>query len=77
MPRSSVKYFTDALFSMMPECNDIVEIIQLMNFLLFEGQANKGILGICKKGLWTEFDCKVTTDVYLNFYIFLNDLLRF
>ena len=41
-PRSSVKYFTDALFGMMPECNDIVEMIQLMNFLLFEGQTNKG-----------------------------------
>ena len=41
-PRSSVKYFTDALFGVMPECTDIVETIQLMNFLLFDGQANAG-----------------------------------
>ena len=41
--KSSVKYFTDALFGIMPECNDIVETIQLMNFLLFDGQANAGL----------------------------------
>jgi len=41
-PKSSVKYFTDALFGFMPECTDIVETIQLMNFLLFDGQANAG-----------------------------------
>jgi len=41
-PRASIKYFTDALFGIMPECNDIVETMQLMTFLLFEGQANAG-----------------------------------
>jgi len=41
-PKSSVKYFTDALFGVMPECTDIVDTIQLMNFLLFDGQANAG-----------------------------------
>ena len=41
-PRSSVKYFTDALFGVMPECTDIVETMQLMHFLLFEGQAEAG-----------------------------------
>ena len=41
-PRASVKLFTDALFGDMPKCNDIVETMQLMNFLLFDGQANKG-----------------------------------
>ena len=41
-PRASVKLFTDALFGDMPQCNDIVETMQLMNFLLFDGQANKG-----------------------------------
>ena len=41
-PRASVKYFTDALFGEMPECTNIVETIQLMNFLLFDGQANAG-----------------------------------
>ena len=40
--RSSVKHFTDALFGVMPECNDIVETLQLMSFLLFEGQADQG-----------------------------------
>ena len=41
-PKSIVKYFTDSLFGFMPECTDIVETIQLMNFLLFDGQANAG-----------------------------------
>ena len=41
-PRSSVKYFTDALFGVMPECKDIVETLHLLNFLLFDGQANEG-----------------------------------
>ena len=40
--KSSVKYFTDALFGFMPECKDIVDTMQLMNFLLFDGQANAG-----------------------------------
>lgn len=40
IPKSSVKYFTDALFGIMPECKDIVETMQLMNFLLFDGQAS-------------------------------------
>ena len=40
--KSSVKYFTDALFGFMPECTDIVDTMQLMNFLLFDGQANAG-----------------------------------
>jgi len=38
--KSSVKYFTDALFGFMPECTEIVDTMQLMNFLLFDGQAN-------------------------------------
>ena len=42
-PRSSVKYFTDALFGIMPECNNIPETLHLLNFLLFDGQANKGL----------------------------------
>ena len=42
-PKSSVKYFTDALFGVKPECETIVETIQLMSFLLFEGQADKGL----------------------------------
>ena len=41
-PKSSVKYFTDALFGDMPECTDIVDTLQLLNFLLFDGQANAG-----------------------------------
>lgn len=41
-PKSSVKYFTDALFGVMPECTEIVDTMQLMNFLLFEGQADAG-----------------------------------
>ena len=40
--KSSVKYFTDALFGMMPQCTDIVDTIQLMTFLLFDGQADVG-----------------------------------
>ena len=40
--RSSVKYFTDALFGEMPDCYNVAEIMQLMNFLLFDGQANAG-----------------------------------
>ena len=40
--KSSVKYFTDALFGFMPECTDIGDTMQLMNFLLFGGQANAG-----------------------------------
>jgi len=39
IPKSVVKYFTDALFGIMPKCDDIISTIQLMNFLLFEGQA--------------------------------------
>ena len=46
-PRSSVKYFTDALFGVMPECKDIVETLQLLNFLLFDGQANEGLCMSC------------------------------
>ena len=42
-PRSSVKYFTDALFGIMPDCKDIVETLHLLNFLLFDGQANEGL----------------------------------
>ena len=42
-PKASVKYFTDALFGVMPECNDIVVTMQLMSFLLFDGQANAGL----------------------------------
>lgn len=38
-----MKYFTDALFGIMPKCNDIVETLYLMTFLLFEGQADKGL----------------------------------
>ena len=41
-PRSSVKYFTDGFFGVMPECTDIVVTMQSMNFLLFEGQADEG-----------------------------------
>ena len=41
-PKSSVKYFTDALFGIMPKCDNIIQTIQLMNFLLFEGQATVG-----------------------------------
>ena len=41
-PKASVKYFTDALFGIMPKCDDIIQTIQLMNFLLFEGQATVG-----------------------------------
>ena len=32
------------LFGAMPECKDIVDTMQLMNFLLFDGQANAGKL---------------------------------
>ena len=49
-PRSSVKYFTDALFGIMPECKDIVETLHLLNFLLFDGQANEGLCMSCKVG---------------------------
>ena len=49
-PRSSVKYFTDALFGIMPECKDIVETLHLLNFLLFDGQANEGLCMSCKLG---------------------------
>ena len=41
-PKSVVKYFTDALFGIIPKCDDIISAIQLMNFLLFEGQATVG-----------------------------------
>ena len=37
-----MKYFTDALFGVMPECTDIVDTIELMTFLLFDGQADAG-----------------------------------
>ena len=40
--RGSVKYYTDALFGVMPECDNIVETMQLMGFLLYEGQADAG-----------------------------------
>ena len=40
--KSSVKYFTDALFGVMPECTDIVDTVQLISFLLFDGQADAG-----------------------------------
>ena len=43
-PKSVVKYFTDALFGIMPKCDDIISTIQLMNFLLFEGQATVGTI---------------------------------
>ena len=43
IPKSSVKYFTDALFGIMPECKEIVETLHLLNFLLFDGQANEGL----------------------------------
>lgn len=46
-PRSSVKYFTDALFGVMPDCKDIVETLNLLNFLLFDGQANEGLCMSC------------------------------
>ena len=49
-PRSSIKYFTDALFGVMPECKDIVETLHLLNFLLFDGQANEGFCMSCKVG---------------------------
>ena len=42
MLRSSVEYFTDGLFGEMPECDDIVKTMPLLEFMLFEGQANKG-----------------------------------
>ena len=32
----------DALFGVMPECTDIVDTIELMSFLLFDGQADAG-----------------------------------
>ena len=41
-PKSTVQYFTDALFGVFPECKNIVDTIQLMNFVLFDGQANVG-----------------------------------
>ena len=41
-PRSSVKYFTDVLFGIMPKCKN-TETLHLLNFLLFDGQANEGL----------------------------------
>ena len=41
-PRSTVKYFTDALFGVLPECDNIVETMQLMHFILYDGQADAG-----------------------------------
>ena len=40
--KSSLKCFTDALFGEMPECTEIVDTIELMSFLLFDGQADAG-----------------------------------
>merc|ERR1711990_451156 len=45
--KSSVKYFTDALFGVMPECTDIVGAIELTSFLLFDGQADAGPVKAC------------------------------
>ena len=53
--RSSVKYFTDALFGIMPQCTDIVDTIQLMSFLLFDGQADAGKFSSVRVFVFTSF----------------------